>query len=67
MATGTNRADGALAAVDMMAGMAPEFSSLDGEALAECRRVLAMHGYRLETLPRLRAVRGRDEEGRVQS
>lgn len=52
-----------MVAVDLMQGCRPEFDAVDGEALTECRRVLAMQGYRLEVAPKLRAVRGRDESG----
>ena len=57
------KAQGCMVAVDLMQGCHPEFGALEGEALTECRRVLAMQGYRLMVTPALRAVRGRDESG----
>ncbi len=50
-------------AIDLIQGFAPELDD-SPEAMAECERVLALHGYYLEKEPRLRAVRGVDEEGR---
>ncbi len=58
-----SKANGALMAIDLMQGFAPELDD-SPEAIAECRRVLALHGYYLKKEPRLRAVRGVDEEGR---
>jgi hypothetical protein len=58
-----DRAAGAMMAMDLMSDLAPEQVVTSEEGLAECRSVLAMHGYRLQTSPTLRAVRGRDESG----